>query len=91
MKAPSKSLAAGVVKRGLEIGVCRYGCKWAREFRSHEPDALGTKGSKEERKEGKKRMKGRREGKSQERKGAKERRRGKKKNKTGKRGPWPCG
>lgn len=87
MKAPSKSLAASVVKRGLEIGVCRCGCKWAREFWSHEPDALGTKGRNEGRKEGKRRTKGRREGKSQEREGAKERR----KKKTGKSGPWPCG
>lgn len=74
MKAPSKSLAAGVVKRGLEIGVCRCGCKHAKEFRYHEPAALGTKRRNERRKEGNRRTKGGRERESQEREKAKKRR-----------------
>lgn len=43
MKAASKSSAAGVVERGLELGVGRGGCQEAKGFWYHEHKKEGKR------------------------------------------------
>lgn len=77
MKASSKSSAAGVVERGLELAVGRCGCQEAKGFWYHEPDTLSTNGKKE----GKRKKEWRREREEEEN--------GEKEKETERRGPWP--